>query len=211
MNEELYTAPIDSTEWNSYSDLEYLRHAFDDSDDHGDAYKLCLRYASRISEMLATHIGIRLHGEVGTGKTFYASAIASYAYRLGFPIRWIDCKTFLSEMTDFKSRNDEYIRNVLDARILVIDDFDTAKLNSLELSCLFRLTNAREGKLTIVTTNMTPTAITGTSSADMDEKRALSRLQALCPVAVVLTGRDRRKDVATQKRRLAEQIMRGTE
>lgn len=206
----LYMEPLSNEErWQSITNINAMKHAFSESDDHGKAYRICLNYAAGIREMLDNGIGLRLHGEVGTGKTFFASCIGSYIRQAGYNPEWIDCKNFIAQMADWKTRNDDYIDRILCSPILIIDDLDTKKLNALELSCLFRLINAREDRLNIITTNMTPSAITNNESADMDERRALSRIQAMCPIAIVLTGKDRRADVAASKRELAQKILKG--
>lgn len=210
MTETEYMRPLTPEErWQGIDDLSAFKYAFADSDDQGEAYQLCAKYAGHLGKMLENGIGIRLHGEVGTGKTFYASCIGTYARLMGYRPAWIDCKTFIATMADYKTRNENYIERILGAQILIIDDLDTKKLNSLELACLFRLINAREGKLNIITTNMTPAAISNNEATDMDEKRALSRIQELCPLAVVLQGSDRRKDIAARKKKKALQIFQG--
>ena len=210
MNDTQYMRPITAEErWKSVTDISRLDHSFSDSDNQGEAYRICLAYARQFPAMLEEHIGIRLHGEVGTGKTFYASCIGSYIRQMGYQVAWIDFRSFIDEMADYRERNADYIGRIMTSQVLIIDDLDTRKLNSMEQSCMFRLINARQSYVNIITTNMTPSAVSNGETVDMDEKRALSRIQAMCPVAIVLNGKDRRKDVATERRKLAQEIMQG--
>lgn len=209
MTEKLLDPIDDYTRWRYPYSINSISHSFSGSTEHTQAYRVCLAYCQRFSEMQENGIGIRLHGEVGTGKTFFAECIASYLINAGYEVAWIDCAEYIAQATDYDTRNLEYMGRIANAPVLVIDDIDTKKLNSRELAVLFRLINARQHKVNIITTNMTPETISKNEAADMDEKRALSRIQALCPVALVLTGKDRRKDVAAEKRQLAAEIMNG--
>lgn len=198
----------------NYYSNDLMRWTFDDAEDQNiKAIKVAKRYCEKFSEMKENSIGIRLHGEVGTGKTFLASCIGNDLISRGYSVAFIDFLSFIRKMIDY-SANVAEINNYLSAQVLIVDDVDLNSLNSVEQSACFRLFNSRmhDYFVTIITTNITSADLLSTSETEsLNLKRIKSRIRELCSIGVVLTGDDKRKTIGKHKLEIAQEILKGAE
>ncbi len=100
-----------------------------------------------------------LAGRAGTGKTHLAIAIAIEAMRNGKQARMITACEMLDEITQAYRDNTDPLGVILKYKavpVLVIDDWDKAKMSDARLDYLYQIINGRyiKGLQTIVTTNV---------------------------------------------------------
>ena len=105
-------------------------------------------------------------GNTGLGKTFMSNCIANELIKKGKNVLYQTAPVLLETVIDNKmnkyknSTQDNFYKNVLEADLLIIDDLGTECLNSMKLSELFTILNARLLNLnnkvtkTIISTNL---------------------------------------------------------
>jgi len=191
-----------------YLDTAYLEHTFDKDDSPSSKPSLDLnRYVTKWNEMKQKNIGLLLMGSYGTGKTFYASAIANEVRKLGDYVLIGTLPKLIHEMNSNYSRDrDEIEEKIQNYPLMVIDDLGIERTTDYSLEQIESVIDLRyrAKKPLIVTTNLTKEDISNMS--DVRQARIWSRLSEMCvPYAVI--GADRRKDIGKQKREEASRLL----
>ncbi len=186
----------------SSSNLQIKARSFNESDfslfdDGGRTQTLYRNVQSVINKFPDTSVkNIIVMGSTGTGKTFLASCAIGEAINAGLSVASYTAfnlnQAFLAYHTTFNDAKQEHLYPILDASLLVIDDLGTESiLKNVTCEYLYVTLNERtlSGKLTLITTNLTPDQILSRYG-----ERIYSRIfnKALC-YAQVLTGKDLRK------------------
>ena len=139
---------------------------------------------------------ILLRGNVGTGKTCLAAAIANELGSRGWSALFMTAFAFndacRSYHTSFESSRSETLDAMLDADLLVIDDLGTESiLRNVTLEYLYTVVSERMNarRHTLITTNLSPAAL-----SERYGERTTSRLfdRRVC-LSVALTGKDLRR------------------
>lgn len=149
-------------------------------------------YATEFSEKLRQGEGLLLFGSTGTGKTFYACAIANAVIDAGYSARvtnFADIEAQLQSLTDKRSVYDDLCR----CDLLVLDDLGSERDTPYMAEIIFKVIDDRcaAKKPLIVTTNLTSKELS--ESGDLARDRVFSRICEMCePIAV--TGKDRRRE-----------------
>lgn len=123
-----------------------------------------------------------LYGNTGVGKSHLAHAIALQVKDKGHTAVFIPVTHLLTNIRDTYNRQSkyteaQYIRVMVDVELLVLDDLGTEYIKrkgndeSWVLSKLFEIIDARSGKSTVYTTNLTMDQL-----LDVMEKRLFSRM-----------------------------------
>lgn len=109
---------------------------------------------------------IYLSGKTGVGKTFITECLAKALIDKGFLVSFISAfgmnNIFLSYHTTFDEQKQSYISALIDPDVLVIDDLGTEPiLKNVTTEYLYVVLSERSrlNKLTVVTTNLEPSAI----------------------------------------------------
>lgn len=116
-----------------------------------EAYDKSLKYAQNIDTYLEDGTGLIIagNGDVGTGKTHLACAVANYLLDKGYPVKVINItKMIASIKEDFK------VKPYIDVPILLIDDLGKENATSWVAETLYAIFNERYEavKPTIITT-----------------------------------------------------------
>ena len=178
------------------SSLRYRDFTFD-KDDGSDktAGKVSRAYAERFSEMRRDGKGLLFLGPTGTGKTYYACAIANFLLDKGYKVR---VSTFARVAEDLQGSFDrsETMDELMRYDLLVLDDLGAERNTSYMDEIVYSVINERcaAGKPMIVTTNLTADELN--KSDDITRQRIFSRLSGAC-IPVVIAGSDRRKEQMT--------------
>lgn len=186
---------------------DYQRLSWDDFEGDEKLMTAVAKYLDNHETFVTRGVGLMLHGDVGTGKTFAVTMLMKSLVQMGY-----DCyaTTFSSMIDMFTSgwKSDEerrhFQRRVVQSDVLLLDDIgkELRRKNGLSESTfddvLRRRTQA--GRPTFITTNLTP--------REMDEGYGRAILSLLKEKSIVHTvkGSDFRP---TSNRRMLEEIKRG--
>ena len=199
--------------------LRATRFEIDDSKD-SDTSKAMRAYASAWQEMKENNIGLLLQGQVGAGKSFYATCIANavieqtsikrepvilpvskveeyHTYYQDERAYFISAPEIVSIASDYSDygydRKLELEKKVLHWELLIIDDLGAQRGTEFGSEAVFNVINARceAGKPVIVTTNLTNEEME--SAKTLYEKRIIDRVYGMCPLQFEVVGKSRRK------------------
>ena len=142
--------------------------------------------------------GLYLVGNVGTGKTHTASALAIKAYDSGQSVYLRTFERILDEVKATYSNDegrtaDSILQTYEDVDVLILDDIGKETPTDHNLGHLFRLINTRYSreKVTILTSQMERNELALKLGGDGMAQAIVSRLMEMCRV-VRFTGADRR-------------------
>ena len=166
----------------------------------------CRKYIDRWPQMLENNIGILFHGPVGTGKSFFACAIANELLQKHVPTTITSFPRLLNLLQD--SNNRQWLLDCLgNYKLVVIDDLGVERETSYAAEQIFAVIDARSrAKLpTIITTNLTKQEMENQPS--MQYRRIFDRVREMCPAVVLIDGQSRRIQNAHQRRALARELL----
>lgn len=130
---------------------------------------------------LPQNIGLYIYGDVGVGKTFYASCIANDIVRIyGDTVKALSVNMALNEL--FSSANDKagYIAKLASYDLLILDDLGSQPQNEYNNGQLFSIIDERyKAQKPLIITSNCPLA-TLKASPDMQMKRIADRLNDMC-------------------------------
>lgn len=166
----------------------------------------CRKYIDRWPQMLENNIGVLFHGPVGTGKSFFACAIANELLQKHVPTTITSFPRLLNLLQD--SNNRQWLLDCLgNYKLVVIDDLGVERETSYAAEQIFAVIDARSRtKLpTIITTNLTKQEMENQPS--MQYRRIFDRVREMCPAVVLIDGQSRRIQNAHQRRELARELL----
>ena len=166
----------------------------------------CRRYVERWEEMRAENMGILFYGPVGTGKSFYACAIANALLERCVPALVTNFPRLLNLLQSSRERQ-EIIDALRKYEMLVIDDLGVERDSPYAMEQVFDIIDerARSRKPLVVTTNLTMEELT--KPATMQAKRVYDRILELCPITMKMTGESRRAGNAQRRREQARRLL----
>lgn len=152
-----------------------------------------MKYVEHFSEMREKGKGLLLYGEVGTGKTFYASCIANALIDRGYSCLVTDFARLENTISGMYAGKQEYIDGLNQFSLLVIDDLATERKTDYMNEIVHNIINSRyrAGLPLIITTNLTADEIT--KPTDVHRQRIFSRIMERC-IPVEVKGKDRRRE-----------------
>lgn len=155
--------------------------------------KICRNYSEKFADFRKDGKGLLLFGTVGTGKTFYAAAIANELIDRGYSCLVTNFSRLVNTIQGMYTGRQEYIDALNGYDLLVIDDLaaerNTEYMNEIVYSVID--SRNRAGLPLIITTNLTSDELK--HPADMSKQRIYSRLFEMC-IPIEVTGTDRRRD-----------------
>lgn len=166
----------------------------------------CRKYIDRWPQMLENNIGVLFHGPVGTGKSFFACAIANELLQKHVPTTITSFPRLLNLLQD--SNNRQWLLDCLgNYKLVVINDLGVERETSYAAEQIFAVIDARSRtKLpTIITTNLTKQEMENQPS--MQYRRIFDRVREMCPAVVLIDGQSRRIQNAHQHRELARELL----
>jgi DNA replication protein DnaC len=196
-----------------FNDNSMINHDLKDATfENFDAETMTQKIAREEAKLLITKLesiglensNLLLTGQYGIGKSHIGAAACKTAMTKGLSALFIDVPTLLTEIKSTFNKNathteKDVLKWIKEVDLLVLDDIgstsgsldDTA--SKFEAEKLFQITNSRQGKATIYTTNMT-----GEQLKNHVGDRVFSRiLNKTVPVTV--DGRNRRTFLQQQK------------
>ena len=177
-----------------FPDADMANWTFDKDDmSNPQLSTLARKYVENFKTMKEDHKGLLLFGKVGTGKTFASACIANALIDQGRPCLVTNFARLVNEIQSMYDGKQEYIDNLADFELLVIDDLaserDTEYMNETVMNIID--SRYRSGLPLIVTTNLTADELK--NPADVRKQRIYSRLFQMC-IPYEVKGVDRRKE-----------------
>lgn len=121
--------------------------------------EIAKKYVQHWTVFRQRNTGLLLHGDMGTGKTFYAACIANALIEKGIPALMISIPSLLQDLIKLNGPLRQEQLELLDRyELLVLDDYDPRSLNTLEEVILYTVVDRRyrQQKPMIVITNTSP-------------------------------------------------------
>ncbi len=191
------------------SDDRYKQFTFQRDDGKNEKlFKICRKYVESWPEMLEQNMGILLYGSVGTGKSFYACAIANALLERRVSAAVTSFPRLLNILQGTRERQ-ACIDHLQSYQLLVIDDLGTERDSSYGAEQIFNVidSRARSELPLIVTTNMTLEELK--NPPNMQLARIYDRVLELCPITLRMTGESRRAKQARHRTQLARELLMG--
>lgn len=191
-------------------DEKYLECTFD-KDDRQEAQirETCLKYVEKWEEVKETNIGLAFVGDVGTGKTFYAAAIANAMIDKGVAAIITTIPALHTAMIANYGENRDFILNqIRSIPLLVLDDVGVERSTPTAMENAYTIINERykAKKPLIITTNISKAEML--NPATEHEKRIYDRIVEMCP-AFIQPKLKRRHAISEGKRREALNLLMG--
>lgn len=135
-----------------------------------------------------------IYGDVGTGKSYLSYSIAKAIKEKGYTVLFIDIvELFSSIKSTFNKNSDDEYSNIMqlinDVDLLVLDDVGANNMTNWANEVLYHITNKRQGKNNIYTTNLNKDIVRKTG--DFNLTRSFSRMNKNA-INLPMNGEDRR-------------------
>ena len=181
-----------------------------DEDTDKDIIKKAQNYVKHFEEMRKDNVGLLLYGNVGSGKTYLACAIAnSIITKYSYTVKMRNFAQILNDLQKggFNLDRNEYIEQITSPTLLILDDFGIERNTEYALEQIYNVINARylKARPTIITTNLNFKDIEK-EREDIMLGRIYSRIIEMC-LPLRVTGLDRRKIQSKEKLKKAQNLI----
>lgn len=176
-----------------------------DGNDFG--YVVAERYIAKFSELKKRGQGLLFWGDVGTGKSYTAAAIANALLERRIPVIMTSLIKILSQAGS-AGVSEDTIRNLNRPDLLILDDFGAERSTDYAIENVYNIIDSRyrSGKPLILTTNLTLEEMKRTD--DRRYQRIYDRVFSMC-FPVRFTGESFRKVSAVHRFDEMQEIMKG--
>ena len=176
----------------------------------GQAYKVAYNYAKSFEQMKEDNVGLLFYGDVGSGKTYLACAIANELIeREQVKVKIMNLSQVINQIqkSAFKVDSNEIISNLSNIPLLILDDLGIERDTSYAREQVYNIINSRylKGKPTIFTTNLSLEIIQN-PNIDLEYKRIYSRILEMT-IPVKVTGEDFRRKIQQEKLRKYKELL----
>lgn len=197
---------------NCFISKNQIAYTFENADEDTDKeiIKKAKNYVKHFEEMRKDNVGLLLYGNVGSGKTYIACAIAnSIITEYSYTVKMRNFAQILNDLQKggFNLDRNEYIEQITNATLLILDDFGIERNTEYALEQVYNVINARylKARPTIITTNLNFKDIEK-EQEDIMLGRIYSRIIEIClPLRVI--GVDRRKIQSKEKLKKAQNLI----
>lgn len=183
---------LDSMRRTGFPDAEMREWTFAKSD-HGDQRNetIARKYVANFDSMRKQGTGLLLCGQVGTGKSFLAAAIANELISQGTPCLMTNFSRIISRVSEKFGGDQKYLDDLNRFDLLIIDDLGAERDSDFTWEKVMNVIDARyrAGLPLIITTNLGPKDFA--DRGDIRRQRVFSRLKEMC-ICLEVKGEDRR-------------------
>lgn len=189
-----------------FDDKLLLNQTFEEEDGTLEHKDLGLKYVEKFDQMYEENIGLILTGDVGTGKTYLASAIANALIDKGISVKMTNFSIILNDMMNLEINKNKYIDDLNRNKLLIIDDFGMERDTSFASEHIFNIIDSRyrANKPLIITTNLSIT--TFMKNTQLKEQRIYSRILEMS-TPVIFTGKNNRISKMKNKAHRAKELL----
>ena len=176
--------------------------------DNLKALNIAKRYVENFDEMLKRGQGLLFWGDVGTGKSHTAAAIANELLNRQISVVMTSFIKLLSNIGNFDKESNDYIDSLNKAKLLVIDDLGAERGTDFALEKVYDIIDSRyrTGKPIILTTNLRLPDMQNCD--DIRYNRIYDRIFEMC-YPVKMTGLSWRKKCAVARFDNMKKILEG--
>lgn len=198
---------LDSMRRTGFPDAEMREWTFAKSD-HTDQRNenIARRYVANFDTMRKQGTGLLLCGQVGTGKSFLAAAIANELISQGTPCLMTNFSRIISRVSEKFGGDQKYLDDLNRFDLLIIDDLGAERDSDFTWEKVMNVIDARyrAGLPLIITTNLGPKDFA--DRGDIRRQRVFSRLKEMC-ICLEVKGEDRRGKKMQDKLRTAKSLL----
>lgn len=198
---------LDSMRRTGFPDAEMREWTFAKSD-HTDQRNenIARKYVANFDAMREQGTGLLLCGQVGTGKSFLAAAIANELISQGTPCLMTNFSRIISRVSEKFGGDQKYLDNLNRFDLLIIDDLGAERDSDFTWEKVMNVIDARyrAGLPIIITTNLGPKDFA--DRGDIRRQRVFSRLKEMC-ICLEVNGADRRSKKMQDKLQTAKSLL----
>lgn len=188
-------------------DKKLIAYTFENDDGSNPKISdLARRYVDKFAEMKANNCGLLLHGDTGTGKSFFAGCIGNALIDKGVSVLATSVTRLINQLFDAENKN-ALLRDICSYDLLIIDDIGAERETSYTVEQVFTVIDERykSNKPVIFTTNTDPQQFA--NAEDIQRKRIFDRILEMC-TPVKVEGQ-RRKEAGRAKAKKLTEILYG--
>lgn len=198
---------LDSMRRTGFPDAEMREWTFAKSD-HSDQRNenIAKKYVANFDTMREQGTGLLLCGQVGTGKSFLAAAIANELINQGTPCLMTNFSRIISRISEKFGGDQKYLDDLNRFDLLIIDDLGAERDTDFTWEKVMNVIDARyrAGLPIIITTNFGPKDFA--DRGDIRRQRVFSRLKEMC-ILLEVKGADRRNRKMQAKLETAQSLL----
>lgn len=165
-----------------------------------------LKYCKQWEQMYNDNIGLLFWGNIGTGKTYFASCIANDLLDKGVSVMMTNFSKILNALSGFAQEDkNEYINKLNYYKLLIIDDLGVERQSEFAQEIVYNVIDSRckNGQPIIITTNLTIDEIK--KPKNIAHSRIYDRILEMC-VPIHFEGMSQRKKTYQSKLDKAKSI-----
>ena len=168
---------------------------YNDDGSHPEVMKAARNYVEHFKTFKKDGKGLLLYGNVGTGKTYVAAAIANALVDKGIPVMVTNFARISNKLQESYDGKQDYLDNLNKFDLLVIDDLAAERKTEYMQEIVFNVVDARyrSGLPMIITTNLSLEAIK--NPPNMSDNRIYDRIIEKCFPIEIKGKSHRRKNV----------------
>lgn len=198
---------LDSMRRTGFPDAEMREWTFAKSD-HADQRNenIARKYVANFNAMREQGTGLLLCGQVGTGKSFLAAAIANELINQGTPCLMTNFSRLISRISEKFGGDQKYLDDLNRFDLLIIDDLGAERDSDFTWEKIMNVIDARyrAGLPLIITTNLGSKDFA--DRGDIRRQRVFSRLKEMC-ICLEVKGADRRGKKMQDKLQTAKALL----
>lgn len=168
---------------------------YNDDGSHPKVMKAARNYVENFKTFKADGKGLLLYGNVGTGKTYVAAAIANALVDKGLPVMVTNFARISNKLQESFDGRQTYLDDLNKFDLLVIDDLATERRTEYMQEIIFNVVDARyrSGLPMIITTNLDLETLKNPPNAS--DNRIFDRILEKCFPIEVKGKSHRRKNI----------------
>ena len=178
------------------------------NEENAKVFGIAKRYVENFSEMYSQNQGMLFWGDVGTGKSYTAAAIANELMERLHSVIMTSFVKLLQDMQGFDNDDGAYMNRLNRAKLLIIDDLGAERGTDFALEKVYDIIDSRyrSGKPAIFTTNLTMGQMK--ECTDIRYNRIYDRIFEMC-YPVKFSGLSWRKREAAGRYASMKKILEG--